>query len=245
MPEPLVVGPGDSLGEALGVGRDLVSFVGAGGKTTLLHRLGAERHRTGDRVILTTTTKMGTDQERGMAVAGPDPAAIAQALDRDRICLVVAEAIGTKLVGVAPTVVDGWWDQGLAELVAVEADGARRNLIKAPAEHEPVIPASSTVVVWVMSALAFGEPIADVAHRPDLFAAALGVSEDHAITPELVARLVTSSGGGRKGVPAGARLLVAVTRVGADRTAATALAEFIRPIPLVMVGPAEAATEMR
>lgn len=229
-----LVGPGDSLSEALEVGRDLVAIVGAGGKTTLLHRVGREARAAGKSVLLTTTTKMGIDQERGLVMTGPDRADVTSALEREGICLAVSEAIGTKLVGVDPVLVDGWWDQGVADLVVVEADGARRHLIKAPAEYEPVIPSRSTVVVWVMSGRAYGRPIAEVAHRPDRFAARLAVDIDEPITPELVARLVLAPDGGHKGVPDGARLLAAVSAVppegGAD---ARRLAELIHPIPLV------------
>jgi len=229
-----LVGGCDSLSEALGIERDLVAIVGAGGKTTLLHRLGEEARTGGRRVVLTTTTKMGTDQERGLVVTGPDPNEVVSALDRHGICLVVSEVIGTKLVGVEPGLVDAWWEGGVADLVVVEADGARRSRIKLPASYEPVIPSRATVVVWVVSALAFGRPIAEVAHRPDRFADRLGVGVADLVTPELVAPLVTSGDGARRGVPGGARLVVAVTQVGSgELDLARGLADLVDPLPVI------------
>ncbi|HEY3122279.1 MAG TPA: putative selenium-dependent hydroxylase accessory protein YqeC, partial [Vicinamibacteria bacterium] len=47
--------------EALGIeARDVVAVAGAGGKTTLVYRLAEEARRCGLRVLVTTTTHMGT-----------------------------------------------------------------------------------------------------------------------------------------------------------------------------------------
>ena len=59
----------DSLAGALGLGtREVLSLVGAGGKTTALHRLGRELAAGGSRVVASTTTAMFLSQ---MAVVGP------------------------------------------------------------------------------------------------------------------------------------------------------------------------------
>ena len=47
-----------SLSEALSVNTSVISVVGAGGKTTLLHRLEDECVRKKQHVIITTTTKI-------------------------------------------------------------------------------------------------------------------------------------------------------------------------------------------
>ena len=62
------LGASADLRTLLGLGRsELVAFVGAGGKSSLLLGLGAELSVSGSRVVLTTTTKMGTDQIPGWA----------------------------------------------------------------------------------------------------------------------------------------------------------------------------------
>ena len=64
---------------------------------------------------------------------------------------------------------------GSAALIAKrkEADGAAGRFLKAPADHEPVIPAGTTVVVVVAGLKAVGGRIADVAHRPERVASLL------------------------------------------------------------------------
>jgi len=58
-----------ALLHALGLGRgDVVAVVGAGGKTTLVYRLAAEAREAGLRVIVTSTTHMGTLPEE---ITGP------------------------------------------------------------------------------------------------------------------------------------------------------------------------------
>ena len=53
-----------NLPEALGLaGRELVSFVGGGGKTTALFALARHTTRT---TVITTTTKMGRDRTGGV-----------------------------------------------------------------------------------------------------------------------------------------------------------------------------------
>jgi hypothetical protein len=49
----------DSLTEALGIeAREMISLVGAGGKTTLMFRLAKELSLSGKRLVTTTTTKI-------------------------------------------------------------------------------------------------------------------------------------------------------------------------------------------
>jgi len=95
-----------------------------------------------------------------------------------------------------------------------EADGSRMRPFKAPAEHEPVIPAETTLVVVVVGADVFGKTLdADHVHRPELVSALCGAPLGTPITPEIVARVLAHPEGGRKGVPVGARLVVLINKV--------------------------------
>jgi len=198
-----------SLIADLGIGdRELVSFVGAGGKTTLLLDLGRELKDLGRSVVLGTTTRMGTDQIPSWADVGqPDnigPAAT----------FVVESTEGPKVIGSQPEVFDKIFES--TNHVLVEADGARRRQIKAPTPHEPVIPSRTTTVVLVAGTDALGRPISDVAHRPERVAEVLGMSQDDLMTPEAMTRLVTNVEGGLARVPQGARVVVALTGKGTD-----------------------------
>ncbi|MGB8859268.1 MAG: selenium cofactor biosynthesis protein YqeC [Ilumatobacteraceae bacterium] len=169
-----------------------VALVGAGGKTTLMRSMYAEGRRRGWRVLAGTTTKVGSAQVadiEGFVHGGID---------------------GDKLTGVAP-------DSPLlcgADLVVVEADGARSKRVKAPADHEPVLPAGVTHVIAVIAADALDRVIEDVAHRPMLVGAVCGCGPYERLTVQRAAVLLTSARGGRRSVPAGVLFAVAITRVG-------------------------------
>jgi molybdenum cofactor cytidylyltransferase len=197
---------GALLVDTLAIGRDLVAFVGAGGKSTLLRAVAGTLAGRGLRVVTTTTTKMGRDQVADLPsfwAAGGD----------DR-----------KVVGPPPEAIDERWRTGTADAIVVEADGARHRLVKAPAPYEPVIPSCSTLVVAVMAADALGRPIADVAHRPERVAVVVGCDETDVLTLDRAVRLATSPDGMQARLPAAARFAVAVTRVGSrERVAAGAL----------------------
>ena len=61
---------------------------------------------------------------------------------------------------------------------------------KAHADYEPVVPpeANQTILVFGLSAL--GQPIRACVHRPAIFAARCGVSEDDLLRPELAATFI-------------------------------------------------------
>ena len=68
-----------------------------------------------------------------------------------------------------------------------EADGSKRLPLKAHAAWEPVIPAATANVVWVVGASGLGKPVAEVVHRPELFCERCGCEPTDTATPERVA----------------------------------------------------------
>ena len=117
-----------------------------------------------------------------------------------------------------------------------EADGSRMHPFKAPAEHEPVIPAETTLVLLVVGADVLGAPLdAEHVHRPERVSLLSGARPGAMVTPELVARVLAHPDGGRKGVPAAARLIVLVNKVEAldDRAPARDTAERLLREPAI------------
>jgi hypothetical protein len=85
---------------------------------------------------------------------------------------------------------------------------------KAPAAYEPVIPEETTVVLVLVGADVFGQTLdAEHVHRPELVSALSGAALGTPITPEIVARVLAHPEGGRKGVPAGARVVALINKV--------------------------------
>ena len=188
--------------------RELVAFVGGGGKSTLLFALGRELADGGARVLATTTTKMGADQTGEAVAAG--------------IEFVARYRDEAKVVGPPPGEVDRIYHDAGYDYVLVEADGARGRPLKVPAAHEPVIPSAATLVVVVMGADAIGRPLGEVAHRSDDASALLGIDPDRPVTAAHCAAVVGHPEGGLRSVPGTARVVVAVTKVRSGDGAAVA-----------------------
>ena len=201
--------------DRLGLGeRDLVSFVGAGGKTTLMLKLGRELAAAGHRVVITTTTRMSTDEVESPVV---DPRGAVEAnLERGGVVYVVHRGAESKMTGPSPAEVNRMFSSTSADYILVEADGAKGRSLKAPSEFEPVIPTASTVVVIVAGIDAIGRSIATACHRPERVAAILERPLTYHLGARDVARVLTSAAGGLKEVPPNARVVVAVTKVGTD-----------------------------
>ena len=203
----------EALPEALGLAsREVVSFVGGGGKTTALFALATHRH---GRRLAPTTTKMGADRTGGLPVLiEPTDAELADVLGDDGAAIVWAGSDGQRALGFEPETIDRW--AALFDTVAVEADGSRRRPFKAPREYEPVVPASTTTLVGCVGIAAVGAPIEVGCHRPDRVAALVGAVESDVLTPERLVRVLLDQNGSQKDRPPGARFAVLINRVTAD-----------------------------
>ncbi|MCB0045315.1 MAG: putative selenium-dependent hydroxylase accessory protein YqeC [Caldilineaceae bacterium] len=215
------------LAQALGIQPDegrpeVVAFTGAGGKSSALFRLTTELQAAGRRVVTTTTTRMAETQIRQAPAVVSAPAgelpeeALRRALDaHGQVLLIGRETIEQgpvhKRAGVAPHVVDRLAacaaDLGLGAIL-VEADGSHMLPAKAPAEHEPVVPASTTLLVPVLGLDSVGQPLAaGRLHRPEIMRRLLNLPDDDSarLTPEQAARLLLHPAGGDKGRVQGTR----------------------------------------
>lgn len=157
------------LDEALRIQRgDVVSFIGAGGKTSALFRLARELSAQGWRVIGTTTTRIAAEEMRqAPATVAIHPAAdpaqlfgpISQALNDHAFVFLHERVRDHKALGIRPDVIRHLLDRVNSDVILVEADGARRLSFKAPYDHEPVIPPETTQVVVVAGLDVLGQPL--------------------------------------------------------------------------------------
>ncbi len=210
-----------TLADALGLkDNDVVAIVGGGGKSTAMFRLAREVVERGGRAITTTTTRIFGAQIALSPVHVPAAEAtrerVLAALDAHRQTLVVGPTVaGTgKADGVSLELFErlrAWCPDAC---LLNEADGSRMRPFKAPAKHEPVIPPETTLVAMVVGADVFGQPLDDEhVHRPELVSALSGAAAGVPVTPEIVARVLMHPDGGRKGVPAGARVVALINKV--------------------------------
>ena len=192
---------GGNLASALKIETGITAIIGSGGKSTLLKTLGLELMRAGGRVLLCTTTHMfpiagvpwnGSSRRLDAAPWKPGAAHVpgctceaCAGLVRGSICQAgVLDPETGKLSAPA---------EPLNELVQrfdyvlAEADGSKRLPLKAHAAWEPVIPAATANVVWVVGASGLGKPINEAVHRPELFCERCGCEPTDTATPERVA----------------------------------------------------------
>ncbi len=216
----------------------VVAFVGAGGKSTALFRLADELVAQNWRVITTTTTHLSAAQVQGRGSVvlryGPSPAFLARVRDALRtnlhVTIVGGEAPGDKVAGIPPARIEELAVLEPVDAILVEADGARMLPLKAPAAHEPVVPAATTLLVPVAGMSAIGAPLDDEhAHRPRVIAALTGSQLGAEITPAILARVLSHPAGGLKGKPSGARVIALVNQVEteAQRLAARTVAHLL------------------
>ena len=170
--------------------RNVVSFVGSGGKTTFLFALANELAQLGRRVAVTTTTHIYRPdmQQCAHVVTDGDLGKIDAFLTASRLVTVGAPAENGKLGAPAAEVLE--YLRRTADAVLIEADGSRGLPMKATAAHEPVLWQKTQRVIAVAGLSALGEPIGAVCHRAQLAQELLGVPPEHPVGPDDMARLV-------------------------------------------------------
>jgi molybdenum cofactor cytidylyltransferase len=201
--------------------RDVVTLVGGGGKTTTMFRLADELSRAGWRIVTTMTTRIFAGQMAAApAVLRVEDEAklLAQLpvlLQQHRHVVIAGgdAAERDKVGGVDPDLIAAIAALPAVDAVIVEGDGSRGLSFKAPAGHEPVIPACSTLVAPIVGLDVIGQPLtAEHVHRPQLILDLLreampGVEMGAMVTPEMVAAVLAHPQGGGKGAPASARIV--------------------------------------
>lgn len=217
------------LSKALGVNRgDVVSLVGAGGKTTAMYRLARELTMDGWRVVTTTTTMIRTEGRTGPTVLEPKGSLLlekAQAALTKHNQITVAAGFRQdegKLIGVEASIVDELVALPIVDAVIVEADGAKGRSLKAPAAYEPVIPSSSSMLVPVAGVDALGQSLDQkIVHRPEIMARLVGGQLAQSITTKMIAAVLVHPEGGMKNAPDQARILPLLNKVTTSRMGPT------------------------
>jgi molybdenum cofactor cytidylyltransferase len=188
----------DKLAGALGLDAgELVSIVGAGGKTTAVQQLAGELSAGGKRVVATTSTAMFLSQ---LSAIGPVHMATGEGTSElvahleDVLATgraaAVAESLGDagKVAGLSAARLSELWSAGLADFLIVEADGSRGLPFKAFAPHEPQVPAAATTVVVMAGLDALGVTISEgQVHRAHLLASLLDIPLGSVVTARVLA----------------------------------------------------------
>ena len=118
-----------------------------------------------------------------------------------------------KITGPQPEELDRLFAERALDFLIVEADGAHGRPLKAPADHEPVIPSLSTTVVIAIGVDAVGMRLDEASHRVERATAFSGLAPDHLLTATDCAAILVHPSGALRTAPEAARVLVAITKV--------------------------------
>lgn len=200
--------------------KKIISFVGGGGKTSLIYELGRELSELGKKVIITTTTHIFMPKSNVVITGKKDD--IIKLLYSENMITVgmlcdekdikvkhdqfknkktikeIQEGRLKKISGLPKEIAISLIE--LADFVLVEADGSKRLPLKIPDEHEPVILEGSNLVVGVCGIDAIGKSIKEICHRSNLVSRFLDTDEEHIINPYDIAKILSSIHGQRKNV---------------------------------------------
>lgn len=164
----------------------IISVVGSGGKTTLIHKLANQYKSEGKRVLITTTTHMYKEHD---TLVTDDSEKIIEFLDSKQFAFAGNASDDPNKIGpLSPATFQVVCKH--ADVVLVEADGSKQFPLKLPNATEPVVAPGSNQVHVVTSLLALGKPARAVIHRLPEACTLLGISEDTIVSAKHIQTLL-------------------------------------------------------
>ncbi len=178
-------------------GKHIISFVGAGGKSSLIDAIAKWGSNQGKKVLVTTTTHIFRPSAEILATSEKQLQKIWEA-GHWAVIGAIEEKQPQKLK--MPEL--AWMRQAiaLADLVLIEADGSKRLPCKVPADHEPVLLPESDIVVAILGLSALCHPLKECCFRLEQAKKLLAKDENHLLTEEDMATILLSKHGLRKNV---------------------------------------------
>jgi probable selenium-dependent hydroxylase accessory protein YqeC len=158
--------------------------------------------------LTTTTTKIfepSRDQAACVILSGSVPDILDRADELLDEHLHLTAAVGKlpesgKLCGFQPEIIGELWNAGLFQWIIVEADGAAGKPLKAPAAHEPVIPAYTTRLVGMVGLNGVGQPLTErLVFRHEHFARLTGLRLGSNVSDSAIADVLVRDDGLFKG----------------------------------------------
>lgn len=189
--------------------RRVISFVGGGGKTTTMYALADIFRKNGKKVVVTTSTHLQAPSEE---IRARNLKEIRRLWESGKIAVIgndceikknlVEEVDVSKSVRKMCMPSPDFLQEVLreADVILIEADGAKHLPCKVPKKKEPVIISECTDVIAVMGMDALGERLEKVCFRKELAIQFLNVDVTHRMTPEDLAQILLSDQGSRKSV---------------------------------------------
>lgn len=173
---------------------DVISFAGAGGKTSTIFALARElKHTTDYKILITTTTKMFLEKE---AVTVEDEWFIKEQMLKKRL-VTAGKDLGRKMGCFSADFLQKIIS--LSDIALIEADGAQRRPFKMPRLYEPVYLPNTTKIVYLAGMTALDKAI-EVLSRSDILADFLHKQPDEKLTEEDMLKVLQNEKGAKKDI---------------------------------------------
>ena len=180
--------------------KDIISFVGAGGKTTMMFKL-AEELRCDSKVLVTTTTKIYLPPKDNYDFMCTESEMLHK--------YVVMKGNGIYVLGAGvnqENKILGLQKKQLDELaphfdyILIEADGSKEKQLKGWSEFEPVVYSKTTKTVGIIDIESIGMLInEDKVHRSKIFCEITGAEQGDTVKLEHLTKLIMHPQGLFKG----------------------------------------------
>ncbi len=159
--------------------KNIISVIGAGGKTSLLHKMSDYYLEKKETVLLTTTTHMMLEKDTDISC---DIFSIIERLKNDKYCMAgkICDGSNKKIQALPLEILKGIMPY--ADNILIEADGAKHYSLKYPLESEPVIFEFTTDVYLVLGLWDIGKYCKDVIFRFEDMSFELGTKADEKVT---------------------------------------------------------------
>jgi len=188
---------------------NVITLIGGGGKTGLMHLWARTLCDRGLSVITTTTTKLCNKPQPGFSFAQPATLAEAQTLLDEARCSHQVLTLTGKLLpaeGKFCGIPCDWIDQlshySPQTHFFVEGDGSAGRSLKAHMPHEPVIPGCTSLLIPVLGLDVIGKPLNDSnVHRVEVFARITGRKPGNPVDPSSVLSIFLHEEGYLRQVP--------------------------------------------
>ncbi len=213
-----------SLRDALEIHpKEVISLVGAGGKTTLMFALARELTQKGKAVITSTTTKIfpPSSSETACVFVSKDEDELVDFILKNagaKGCITIGSELladSRKLKGVSPFLVSRVIGLNPVDYVIIEADGASKRPLKAPnPEYEPVIPPCTTLVIPMVGIDALGCKLSEESvFRSEIASRLTGTPLGGTVSADAIVSLMLHPSGMTRGSPAEARIIPFINKV--------------------------------
>ena len=215
----------DHLTNALKLQRhkDVLSIVGAGGKTSTLIRLGKELSDRGKKVILSTTTHFEKLNFKLIRYSGELTDTLTEEIEAgitDSPIIVAKRRVrGNRIKGLSVKQIERLNREVRFDYIITEADSANKKSLKAPHKYEPLVPQCTTLFIAVIGYDIIGKQlnISNV-HHPQLVARIIKKPLNSKILEADIIALLKHPSGLLKGRPPATRTSVILNKVKESET---------------------------